>query len=309
MGDLVKLTDPAQIDSLPVEERGIVITQALEESKSWLAVATTATDPTPITEFRAWAATVAEMTKQKRLAQEIQFDALEMVRRAERGIGVAVRNGQEAGTIRGRGESGGPKRDYVQVRNGKEVQHKVHAAKLIPDGRVSPTKFFDGGQTITDIYTMADSVTDEQFDAALSAAREEKNLSRNNVVRKVRVIASSTEERLDKIRRMAEENYTSRQIADSFGMRVDSLADLLLKHDIAVPADAVVNRRARRIDPTHVIAQTISTLEGLVLGLQLLEPEDYDRLDPAQVNEWSKHLSTSMQALNQLKKELNRVRS
>jgi hypothetical protein len=46
--------------------------------KSWLAVATKGTDPTPVAEFKAWAATVAEMTRQKGLSEEIQLDAQEI---------------------------------------------------------------------------------------------------------------------------------------------------------------------------------------------------------------------------------------
>lgn len=169
--ELARITDPAQIAALPVEQRGVVITQALEESKSWLAVATKGTDPTPIAEFRAWAATVAEMTRQKGLAEDIQLDALEMVRRAEHGIGEATRNGQDSGEIRKPGEGAGrpPKSHLTQSR--------------FPQG--SPAKYFHSSQQRSDIYAMTDGVTAQEFEAAIADARGERNLSRANVVRKV----------------------------------------------------------------------------------------------------------------------------
>jgi hypothetical protein len=168
---LAVITDPAEIDKLDDEARGQLITQALLESKSWLAVATKGTDPTPIAEFRAWAATVAEATKQRNLAQEIQLDAQEMVRRAERGIGQAVRNGQEAGTI---------------ARKGNRSGNNQHQSGNLPDENISsPADYFPGGGGAqTDSYAMA-NVTDEQFEEAVGDAKAEGNLSRANVVRKV----------------------------------------------------------------------------------------------------------------------------
>lgn len=168
--ELVPITSPDEIASLPDEQRGAMITRALVESKSWLAVATTATDPTPIANFKAWAATVAEMTRQKGLAEDIQLDALEMVRRAERGIGVAIRNGQEAGELRKGGR-------YPSNFSGPEKLN-------------SPSDFFTGGGTQAETYAMTDGVTDEQFDEVLDNARAEGNLSRANVSRKARRVSS-----------------------------------------------------------------------------------------------------------------------
>ena len=51
-------------------------------------------------------ASVVEMTKQLNLSREIQLDAQEMVRRAERGVGLAVRNGQVDGTVQTRVDGG-----------------------------------------------------------------------------------------------------------------------------------------------------------------------------------------------------------
>jgi hypothetical protein len=59
-----------------------------------------ATNPArAVADFKAFVATVAEASKQKKLSEDIQSDAVEMVRRAERALGVAIRKGQETGEI------------------------------------------------------------------------------------------------------------------------------------------------------------------------------------------------------------------
>jgi hypothetical protein len=299
-GELVKLTDPSEIEALPLEERGQLITAALAESKSWLVVATKATDPTPIAEFKAWAATVAEMTRQKGLAEEIQLDALEMVRRAERGIGIAIRNGQAAGEIRKPREGGG---------RPKETGSRPEPVSSVR----SPEEFFKGGgQTQTDTYKLTDNVADDEFEIALTAARDEKNLARANVLRKVQGVKDggplTRAQKAERIRELADEGYSSRQIGKMISTVDVTVREIAREHGITIAADATIGK-TRRVVPARVIQETVSSLDGLVLGLQLLEPEDYDQLDPAEVREWSRSLSNSMQALSQLRKELNRVRS
>lgn len=171
---------PAEVADLDETARAELITHALVESKSWLAVATQGTDPTPIAEFKAWAATVAEMTKQKNLANEIQLDALEMVRRAERGIGVAIRNGQEAGDIETLAEA---RVRASRSRSGRQQTVDNGVLKPKASDFAKPDDLY---QSSGGIYDLTDDVTDEQFDKALEDARKEDNLSRANVVRKVK---------------------------------------------------------------------------------------------------------------------------
>ncbi len=49
----------------------------------------------------------------------------------------------------------------------------------------SPTELFKGANERTDVYKITDDVTDEQFEEAITEAKDEGNLSRANVVRKV----------------------------------------------------------------------------------------------------------------------------
>ncbi len=173
--ELVLITNPDEIAALPTEQRGQLITNALVESKRWLAVATKGTDPTPIQEFKAWAATVAEMTRQKGLSEEIQMDAQEMVRRAERGIGLVVQQGQEAGVVRtvGRSEFG-------------QVSPSVHDVSSRESSLPSPKEFYATTREYVDARDMSVDVTDEDFEEVLQEAREEGNLSRRGVAAKAR---------------------------------------------------------------------------------------------------------------------------
>lgn len=286
--ELVPIVDAQEIAQLPIEARGQLITQALVESKSWLAVATKGTDPTPIAEFKAWAATVAEMTKQKGLAEDIQLDALEMVRRAERGIGVAIRNGQEAGTFR------------------TQTDNLRKDSAFSPREKACPSDFFPGGGTQAETYAMTDGVSDSQFEEALDAAREEKNLGRRNVVRKIRSILPLTQ-RLDEIAELAKNGASSRQIAKQLGgtERTGTRIRRLAKDNgIDIPADRVVGKTAR-IDPERVIRETLWTLEGVRQGLDLIRPEDFDGFSSEQVGEWLSSLKESLRCLRRFEKELN----
>ena len=119
-----------------------------------MAVATRGTDPTPVAEFKAWAATVAEMTRQKGLAADIQHDAQEMVRRAERGIGLTIRHGQDEGEITRTGQHVGNQHTGAVGRVPEENSSNLTA----------PADFLKRGKEMTETYDLTDEVTDTQFE-------------------------------------------------------------------------------------------------------------------------------------------------
>jgi hypothetical protein len=168
MGTVIALRNPDEIAALPVEQQGKMVTLALQESKSWLATAVKATDPTQVQAFKAWAATVAEMVHQRQLSEEIQMDAQEMMRRAERGVTLVVREGQRSDppTVRRTGNNPGSTND---------------TSTLPP-----PSGFYASKREQVDSYDMTDGVRDAAFEEALEEARAEGNLSRRNVARKSR---------------------------------------------------------------------------------------------------------------------------
>lgn len=83
-------------------------------------------------------------------------------------MGKAIRAGQERGEIRTRGE------------------HSL----VLPDRKNSTQDYYGGGSEQADIATMATADT-ETFDVALTEARAEGNVSRANVVRKVKASADA----------------------------------------------------------------------------------------------------------------------
>ncbi len=144
-------------------------------------------------------------TKQLGLSKEIQQDAQEMVRRAEYALGKAIRAGQEQGEIRKQGE-------VVQAydRWSGDVQRTDNSTKASPTDFVSMNEL--SGADSNGIYALVDNVPESQFEEALTEARDEGNLSRANVVRKVQGVKSdklAPAERLNKIGDMAEAGHTS----------------------------------------------------------------------------------------------------
>jgi len=82
-----------------------------------------------------------------------------MVRRAEYALGKAVKAGQERGEVKTKGG--------------------------LPDEKTAVSTYFNGGGEQQAITAMS-SVDPDTFDAALNEARDEGNVSRANVVRKVK---------------------------------------------------------------------------------------------------------------------------
>lgn len=128
-----------------------------------------------------------------------------MVRRAEYALGKAIRAGQDAGTIRSPHASGGPKGDYMRGSTLVHVDQGRKATLNSPTDFATPAEM-SGTSGREGIYAMTDDVTATEFEAALSDAKTEGNLSRANVVRKIKGVKTddlTPVERLVKIRELA----------------------------------------------------------------------------------------------------------
>ena len=164
----------------------VAVTGYLQQARDWLATAVESTGPEQIAMAKAEIATAAEATKQLGLSKEIRDDATEMVRRAEYALGKSIRRGQAEGTIGVRETSlipGGPNARL-------DVDH--------PDNQRLPrmTDYASRGElygTRNDgVVALADADS-EQFETAITEAKAEGNLSRANVVRKIRGDDPTTE--------------------------------------------------------------------------------------------------------------------
>jgi hypothetical protein len=103
--ELVLVNDPEAIER-SADPAGFVV-QACERARAWLREALEHGQIEQIAEIKSQAEAVRVYTAQKQLGKDAQLAAAEIVRRAERGIGVAIRRGQQTGEIARRGERGG----------------------------------------------------------------------------------------------------------------------------------------------------------------------------------------------------------
>lgn len=113
-----------------------------------------------------------------------------MVRRSERALGQAIRDGQE------RGEIARPSQAI-----GRVPSNGIPDRNPIP----RPTDYLGAsGQVTSEVYALTDDVTDAEFETALDRAQTEQNVSRANVVRKVREVQTGAETQQEKWARVTE---------------------------------------------------------------------------------------------------------
>lgn len=281
--DLVPVDNMAELDTLDPQARDAAVTRMLDEARSWLAHAKEASGPARIAEFKAFVASAADAARRVKISKEIQLDADEMVRRSERALGQAIRNGQAAGEIASNGE---------RINRG------------LPDEKTSATEFFTGGQESTDVYALGDTPA-HVFEEAVAEAKSEGNLSRANVVRKIKEVRSPETrlERADLIRSLAQRGYRSRQMATQVGVTEETVRDIARDFNIEIPADQVAGR-TRRIDSNRVARETVFALEGAAAGLGLI---DYKDLDDPELASWAISLTESMRALNRFVKQIKEM--
>lgn len=306
------MTETAALATVDIEaaaDPALYVLQACERAKAWLADALEHGEIDQIVELKSQAEAIRVYTAQKQLGKDAELSAAEIVRRAERGIGLAIRKGQEAGEIRNRGERGPISADYVRVRGGREESVQAEqrqpttCLKPSPTDFVTPAELF--GARRDGIYAMTDDVTDDQFESALSEGKAEGNLARANVVRKVRAAKESAavSDRPSLIASLAGKGYSSRQISAQIGVRDDTVREVAQRNGIEIPADAVM-ARTKKFDSNRIVRETVHTLEGLAMGLDLVVPSDLDR---AEIADWSKSLTDSIRAVNRLIKQMKEL--
>jgi hypothetical protein len=194
----------------------------------------------------------------------------------------------------------------------------------------SPADFASNGELRGNgagIYHLTDGVGDAEFDAALAQAKAEQDLSRANVVRKIRrrrpagsggALARaagpggpaagaapdgpSPERRAELIAELAARGMTSRQIAGRLGIGEDRVRAVARAHGITIRADAVAGRR--RLDSARIAREAVHALEGLAMSVQLA---DLAEIDPALVPEWTTSLARSLRTLSRFARQLKEV--
>lgn len=308
-GEVVLMDDEVKstLQSLDTPSNEIAISQMLDKAKSYLEVAMRQADaPRAIADFKAEIIAVAQYAKQKKVSEEIQIDATAMVRRAERSLGVAIREGQEHG----------------RVATSPEMKRKaglVAAAKKRGDGQLhdkelmekpTPADFVSRHDLTANgagIYHMTDDVTDSEFDNALESAKEERNLSRANVVRKIKASKSEEpsgeevpepsgpgstlpEEIRERVEELASQGVSSRNIGAELGIDKSTVTRML-------------NGRTKPVKGNNtqkIMERLTESLWGMRQSLQTITAVD-SGLNPDQVAAWSKELRSTSAELNRIK--------
>lgn len=300
--ELVTLADdPAALDRLA--DPGAYVIAACEHAKTWLAYALEHGEIDKLVELKSQAEAIRVYTAAKQYGRDAELSAAEIVRRAERGIGLAIKKAQGSGEVRRQGQS--------------------RAKNIVDQKLVSPTEFYNNAQEGHEIRVQA-SASDDQFDEAIAEAKAEENLSRANVVRKVQGVPSpapqngrtdrsrvAVTEREHGVRKMAGEGYTSVQIAESLGIGDEAVVRIAARLGVDIPANAAMGRtRNRKYDADRIVSTIVHDLEGARISIKLV---DYTTLDRDQIPTWIDSLTESVKAVQALKnalvKESNRVES
>lgn len=167
---LVPIEDAQDLTHDPVQYMAVVLNRA----KEWLSEAQHIEE---VRESRAVAVSYESYLREKELAFDAQLSATEIVRRCERRIGELVRQGQRDGKLMSRGSN--TRVDLVANDNLVTVTEAAgvgHRSSLKP------------------LYDLAEA-DPQEFEEALAEAKAEGNLSRANVVRKVKGEPAPTSER------------------------------------------------------------------------------------------------------------------
>lgn len=280
-------TNPHELDF--IEDPAARIIEACERAKEWLALATDTDDIERIVETKAQAEAIRVYSVQKQLGKDSELSAQEVVRRAERGIGVAIRRGQESGALLERGQTvRRPGPGHV----GDDVTNMT-----IPEGT------FSNSHERVATYAVTDGVSDEAFEAVLTDAKAEKNLSRANVIRKARVTKLGAPDVAAEIVALAATGHDTRGIAKRLGISEERVYELAHGYDIAIPADSIT-KRTRRLDSDRVVNQIVLDADALVAAVNLVQFADLDR---TRITEWANSLSESMRALSKFAKQLKEL--
>lgn len=238
-----KVVALSRLDSPELQTRAV--TTMLNHARTGLLAAIAAQDLPQIVEFKRKAAAIQEIAKQVRLGKDMQLDAAEFVRRAERGLGVAIREGQARGEI------------ATPSSAAREREYRKHGV-VLPNGGLpsaldfaKPSELSGADHKIGGIYAMTDGVSDEAFEEALADARAEGNLSRANVARRSKAKS---------------EVASGRNLDDP-------------RHDENVlpePPSAQPKRRLTKHDSTEMLANINGMLNGIVESIAFINPAEID---------------------------------
>lgn len=111
---------------------------------------------------------------------------------------------------------------------------------------------------------------------------------------------ANVEGRERRLKEMAVAGYTTRQIAAELEIEPSTVATIAKRVGVEIHADKVIGK-VRLHDSNRILAETVTTLEAVVMALDVVEIE---RLDPEEVGHWSASLTNSLRSLNRFAKQI-----
>lgn len=276
---------------------GEFVVLACTRAKEWLTQAVDRGDIDQIVNMKSQAEAIRVYSAQKQLGKDAELAAAEIVRRAERGLGVTIRRAQDAGEMMRRGQVRTRANQWGPV--GEDADSSI--------SNLPSPKSIISTHEASDVYAVTDDVTDEQFEEAIESAKVDGNLARANVVREVaKVKAGETlPGRVASARRMAAEGHTTDQIAEALGLGRPGARKFCERHGIDVHADKTV-AGTRRTDSNRIVDGTVMTLVGIDSGLDRI---DYGALDGDLFAGWLSVLKASRKSLTTLINSLEKEQS
>ena len=172
----------AALEASDPERAELEITDALTFSNEMLRAVSDVTAQAPavganlasagVSTAKLAAVRAAEFSKRLDLSKDLRLESDMQVRRWERALGTATREGQERGEIATQAD--GPRNRVTPSASlPKATDFATHQELYGRDGK-------------SGIYALTDNATDAEFESALATARDEGNVSRANVVRKLK---------------------------------------------------------------------------------------------------------------------------
>lgn len=300
------VVQPIDLSRLKPQDREVAVAHFLSEASRWLADAMITGDPMAIKIIKAEAISVLQAARQLNLDREIVLDAQEMVRRTERALAQATIHWQALGKVNSVGHQGGGPRKAYKKRSGVLIE----VTKPHHTDRISPREIFNNPSEWTDSRILA-SVSDAVFDQLITEGREDNNLSRSSLIRKITTpnIPSrrlAGEQRLNKIREYAQLSMTAHDIGVAMGHSEDFIKRLAKDHDIDLPAERILaSMHGRKINSSQLAEATVNALETTANHLDLFDPANV--ADRSHLEEWATSVGNSIKIFQRFYKQLREM--
>lgn len=278
--------------------KGPAIIQACHDARVLLEPAVHEQDFGLLHEIRNNALKARREAYLRRLGKDAQLATGELARRAERALAQAVREGQRRGLI---------------------ISNGINTRFSLPGDPVPVTTFVSKDLVSGNeagIYRLADGISDEVFELAVSQALEENQISRKRLVQiclelipkkpgdeipdRADHTPAAAVRRLELITQYAPTGMTSPQIAARIGIGANHVRRMARAANVEIPADAVLTRSIR---PTseRIVRETAQVLDGLAVGIAMA---DASSLSIELIQEVKASYGASLRTLNSFMRKM-----